>query len=92
MWCDINISLIHKDGWAGQWVEIKNVLGIKFIEKAIEVEMIRQAEVMRSGGEITMQTRRYDAMQNRTFLLWEKEEDLDYWFMQDPDIPIYHIH
>jgi aspartyl-tRNA(Asn)/glutamyl-tRNA(Gln) amidotransferase subunit B len=87
MRCDINISLKHQSGWEGERVEIKNVLGIKFIEKAIETEINRQALIMLEGGEVKMQTRRYDAISNTTELLREKEGDTDYRYMQDPDIP-----
>jgi len=38
MRCDINISVKSKDR-QGNRVEIKNVLGIKFVEKAIEHEI-----------------------------------------------------
>ena len=43
MRCDINISLIQKENpeVRGERIEIKNVLGIKFIEKAIEFELVR---------------------------------------------------
>jgi aspartyl-tRNA(Asn)/glutamyl-tRNA(Gln) amidotransferase subunit B len=38
MRCDINIS-VNTDERKGNRVEIKNVLGIKFVEKAIEHEI-----------------------------------------------------
>jgi len=40
MRCDVNISL-YKEGFIGNRVEIKNVLGIRFVEKAIEFEIKR---------------------------------------------------
>ena len=47
MRCDVNISLFKKDGeLQGKRVEVKNVMGIRFVEKAIEYEMRRHAEIL----------------------------------------------
>ena len=44
MRCDVNISVKNElDGTQGERVEIKNVMGIRFIEKAIEFELRRHA-------------------------------------------------
>jgi len=48
MRCDINISM-KNDQIQGERVEIKNVLGLKFVEKAIEFELARQAEALDQG-------------------------------------------
>ena len=86
MRCDVNISL-HKEGFTGQRVEIKNVLGIRFIEKAIEYEIQRQSEIYSQGGKVSMETRRYDALQDKTIFMRSKEIDLDYRFLHDCDLP-----
>ena len=86
MRCDVNISL-HKDDFTGSRVEIKNVLGIRFIEKAIEYEIQRQSEIYASGGRVPMETRRYDALQDKTIFMRSKEDDYDYRFLHDSDLP-----
>lgn len=93
MRCDLNISLKHKTDpkIAGNRVEIKNVQGVKFVERAIECEIIRQAELLDAGEHFSIQTRRYDVKLDQTILLREKEEDLDYRFMYDPDLPRYFV-
>ena len=92
MRCDINISLKQKnDGAQGERVELKNVLGIRFIEKAIEHEVRRHAKLLSSGRKINKETRRYDAVNDRTILLRSKEEDIDYRFLVDPDLPRFSI-
>ncbi|CAI2359841.1 unnamed protein product [Moneuplotes crassus] len=93
MRCDVNISLRHRfdSEKFGNRVELKNLQGIKFIEKAIESEIVRQATIIDSGGYVPLQTRRYDVDKNETILLREKEDDLDYRFMYDPDLPSYFI-
>ena len=34
-----------------------------------------------------METRRYDAVNDRTFSLRTKEDDIDYRFLSEPDVP-----
>jgi aspartyl-tRNA(Asn)/glutamyl-tRNA(Gln) amidotransferase subunit B len=63
------------------------VLGIRFIEKAIEHEVRRHANAMVEGRQIKMETRRYDAINDTTIFLRSKEDDIDYRFMVDPDLP-----
>ena len=45
MRCDINIS-VSNEAMQGNRVEVKNVMGIKFIEKVIEYEIKRQTELL----------------------------------------------
>merc|ERR1712032_1489256 len=48
MRCDVNVSLRDTVDPAvvGNRVEVKNVLGIRFVEKAIEYEIRRQAQLL----------------------------------------------
>jgi len=48
MRCDVNISL-HRGDVSGNRVEIKNVMGIRFVEKAIEYEIKRHANLLAKG-------------------------------------------
>ena len=92
MRCDVNISLFKKDGeLQGKRVEVKNVMGIRFVEKAIEYEMRRHAEILAQGKQLDTETRRYDAENDKTFSMRSKEEDIDYRFLVDPDLPIFKI-
>ena len=50
MRCDVNISLNRKEnGVQGERVEIKNVMGTRFIEKSIEYEIRRHADLLSNG-------------------------------------------
>lgn len=66
-------------------------MGIRFIEKAIEYEVRRHADLISRGIPILKETRRYDAANDTTILLRSKEEDIDYRFLVDPDIPMFRI-
>ena len=61
MRCDINISMIRKtDQTGGKRVEVKNVMGVRFVEKVIEHEMQRQSELIDQGLQVEHETRRFD--------------------------------
>jgi aspartyl-tRNA(Asn)/glutamyl-tRNA(Gln) amidotransferase subunit B len=66
-------------------------MGIRFVEKAIEFEMRRHAEALTLGDHIETETRRYDAEKNKTISMRSKEENIDYRFLVDPDLPIFRI-
>jgi len=90
MRCDVNISL-HRGDVSGNRVEIKNVMGIRFIEKAIEYEIKRHAALLARGEHITFETRRYDAANDKTISMRSKEDDTDYRFIRDADLPYFKI-
>jgi aspartyl-tRNA(Asn)/glutamyl-tRNA(Gln) amidotransferase subunit B len=78
---DANISI---DG--GQRVEVKNITGTAGIEKALSYEISRQKQLKKRGREVTQQTRNYDASQEITEMMREKEEEKDYGYIFDPDL------
>ena len=50
MRCDVNISLEDREsGEMSNRVEVKNVLGIRFVEKVIEYEIKRQSDLIDKG-------------------------------------------
>ncbi|CDW85381.1 aspartyl glutamyl-trna amidotransferase subunit b [Stylonychia lemnae] len=88
MRCDVNISVRDNErGIQGNRVEVKNVLGAKFVEKAIEYELMRHVEMIEKGQNIVKETRRYDSINDKTISMRSKEQDPDYRFFQDPDLP-----
>lgn len=90
MRCDVNIS-VKNNRVEGKKVEIKNVAGARFVEKAIEYEIIRQAKMIKEGEPILEETRRYDAASNTTKLMRSKDQVWDYRFLTDPDLPVFSI-
>ena len=85
--CDINISLRRPGEEAfGTRCEIKNVNSFRFVEKAIEVERLRQAEILESGGSVKQETRLYDAERNETRPMRSKEVAHDYRYFPEPDL------
>ena len=85
--CDANVS-IRPVGVSelGTRTEIKNLNSFRFVEKAIEVEIERQIDVLEDGGAVTQETRHYDAVRNETRAMRGKEEANDYRYFPDPDL------
>ena len=49
--------------------------------------MERQAKILRSGGVIRQETRRYDESKRVPFLCVSKEGAADYRYFPEPDLP-----
>lgn len=85
---DINVSLRPRGAEAlGTRVEIKNVNSFRFVEQAIEHEVVRQANILEDGGKIVQETRLYDSHRRVTRAMRSKEEAPDYRYFPDPDLP-----
>ena len=85
--CDANISLrpVGQKEF-GTKAELKNLNSFAFVQKGLEHEEIRQAEVLRAGGVIGQETRRYDEATKTTLLMRVKEGSDDYRYFPDPDL------
>ena len=87
MRCDVNISLRRPGATEmGTRTEIKNVNSFRFVEKAIQVERERQAELLESGASVVQETRLYDANRNETRAMRSKEDAHDYRYFPEPDL------
>ncbi len=86
---DVNISLRpfgQKD--FGVKVEVKNINSISNVQKAIEFEIQLQTKKIINNEAITMDTKRYDAENNRTITMRTKTVATDYKYFPEPNIPI----
>ncbi|MEL7451083.1 MAG: Asp-tRNA(Asn)/Glu-tRNA(Gln) amidotransferase subunit GatB [Pseudomonadota bacterium] len=85
--CDANVS-IRPVGQAefGTRTELKNLNSFRFIEKAIELEVERQIDLLESGEKVVQETRLYDEGRDETRPMRSKEEANDYRYFPDPDL------
>ncbi len=85
--CDVNISLrpIGSEKF-GTKVEIKNLNSIANIEKAIEMEIIRQTELLLAGIPVDQETRRFDEARQETVLMRKKNDAADYKYFTEANI------
>ena len=85
--CDANVSIRKKGAKElGTRTELKNINSFKFLEKAINLEVERQQDVLEDGEKVVQETRLYDDMKNETRSMRSKEEANDYRYFPDPDL------
>ncbi|MBQ8179564.1 MAG: Asp-tRNA(Asn)/Glu-tRNA(Gln) amidotransferase subunit GatB [Candidatus Methanomethylophilaceae archaeon] len=83
--CDCNISV------GKERCEVKNVTGLKNVERALTFEMVRQTKILKAGGKIERETRRFDEERGVTISVRKKEFEADYGYIDEPDLGVYHI-
>ncbi len=85
--CDANVSVrpVGQEEY-GTRAELKNINSFRFVEKAIDIEVERQIDVIEAGGKIVQETRLYDSDKNETRSMRSKEEANDYRYFPDPDL------
>lgn len=81
MRCDANISLR-----GGGRVEVKNISSFKEVERALNFEIGRQAELLKRGLAVERETRHWDEARRITIALRVKEEEQDYRYFPEPDL------
>ncbi|HCU42519.1 Asp-tRNA(Asn)/Glu-tRNA(Gln) amidotransferase subunit GatB [Leuconostoc falkenbergense] len=87
MRADVNISIRpYGSDTFGTKVEMKNINSFNYVRNALIFEEKRQAEVLRAGGEIRQETRRYDEPTKSTILMRVKEGADDYRYFPEPDL------
>ena len=86
--CDVNISIAPKGSTElGTRTELKNINSLKAIERAIQVEIERQEELLENGERVIQETRRFNEQLGETTAMRSKEDAHDYRYFPDPDIP-----
>jgi aspartyl-tRNA(Asn)/glutamyl-tRNA(Gln) amidotransferase subunit B len=85
--CDANVSIRPAGSKEfGTRAEVKNVNSFKFVQKALEYEIKRQAQILDDGGTVVQETRLFDSTKGVTFSMRSKEEAHDYRYFPEPDL------
>jgi aspartyl-tRNA(Asn)/glutamyl-tRNA(Gln) amidotransferase subunit B len=82
---DANISV------GEERVEVKNIQGMRNIERALRFEASRQTKLLEAGVKIVRETRRYDEERKVTHAAREKEQEEDYGYIGEPDLGTFTI-
>jgi len=83
---DANISIK-----GGERVEIKNVTGLRNLERALEFEHRRQEKLSKARMGVKRETRSFDEEKGVTVASREKEEEQDYGYIFEPDLPVFDL-
>ncbi|MFV0337150.1 MAG: Asp-tRNA(Asn)/Glu-tRNA(Gln) amidotransferase subunit GatB [Chthoniobacterales bacterium] len=85
--CDVNVS-VRPEGTDefGTKIEIKNLNSISGVRRALLFEIPRQIEILKNGGTLQQETRRWDDIAGETILMRIKESAHDYRYFPDPDL------
>ncbi len=85
--CDANIS-IRPTGSSelGKKVEIKNMNSLNNVKKAINHEIRRQKEIVKSGNNVLSETRSFNPQTGNSSGMREKETLTDYRYFPEPDL------
>ena len=84
---DVNVSVRSagsKD--LGAKVEIKNMNSFSGVRRALEYEIPRQIQTLKSGGKLAQETRRWDDLSGTTETMRTKEHAHDYRYFPEPDL------
>ena len=85
--CDVNVSVRPKgQKELGAKIEIKNMNTFSGARRALEYEIPRQIEVLKKGGKLRQETRRWDEPAGITEEMRSKEEAHDYRYLPEPDL------
>ena len=85
--CDVNVSVRPKGATElGAKIEIKNMNSFSGVRRALEYEIPRQIEVVKSGGKLIQSTRRWDDEAGMTEEMRTKEHAHDYRYFPEPDL------
>jgi aspartyl-tRNA(Asn)/glutamyl-tRNA(Gln) amidotransferase subunit B len=80
--CDVNVSV-----GGGKKVEIKNINSFKEVEKSIYYEITRQKTLIMHEIDVKPETRHWDDKRKVTVAARSKEEEEEYRYFPEPDIP-----
>jgi aspartyl-tRNA(Asn)/glutamyl-tRNA(Gln) amidotransferase subunit B len=96
---DANISLVPADEVAedggiddealaaANRTEVKNISSHKGAEKALAYEVTRQKNAVERGREVEQETRHWDESRGITVSMRSKEEEKDYRYFREADLP-----
>jgi len=79
---DVNVSVP-----GGERVEVKNIGSIKGVEEALKYEIARQEALISQDLPVKRETRHWDDVRKVTLPSRYKEEETDYRYFPDPDLP-----
>ena len=85
--CDANVSVRKPGAPLGTRREIKNLNSFKFMQQAMDYEILWQIEQLEDGRPIEQATVLFNPDTGETRAMRSKEDAADYRYFPDPDLP-----
>ncbi|MFB0509629.1 MAG: Asp-tRNA(Asn)/Glu-tRNA(Gln) amidotransferase subunit GatB, partial [bacterium] len=85
--CEPNISVHPEGAKFGTRTELKNLNSLRNVRDALEYEIKRQSEILKSGEKVIQETLYWDEAKMVTGSMRGKEESEDYRYFPEPDLP-----
>lgn len=85
--CDANVSVRRPGAPPGERVEVKNLNSLRSIRRALRHEVARQRSELEAGRPVVRETRAWDERAGRTLTTRSKEDEPDYRYFPEPDLP-----
>ena len=85
--CDVNVSVRRPGEDLRVRVELKNLNSFRHVVLAIEHEVARQIRAYEGGEPVVQETRLFDAASGATRTMRRKEDEDDYRYFPEPDLP-----
>lgn len=83
----VDVMLLQDPNVPVEKVSFKNVTSYEVLENCIIAEVKRQAEILKSGGKVEEEVRRFNALTNQTMALRKNDKSIDFRYLADTDIP-----
>ncbi|XP_071489658.1 glutamyl-tRNA(Gln) amidotransferase subunit B, mitochondrial-like [Diadema antillarum] len=84
---DANVSVSRPGQNPGVRSEVKNINSVRFVKQAVDFEIKRHIDLLERGEKIQYETRSFDNMLGITVPMRDKEGQIDYRFMAEPNLP-----
>ncbi len=85
--CDANVSVRRRGAEKfGTKTEVKNLNSFRYLQRALDYEILRQAQLLESGGEVVQETRLWNLEEQKTVGMRSKEYAHDYRYFPEPDL------
>jgi aspartyl-tRNA(Asn)/glutamyl-tRNA(Gln) amidotransferase subunit B len=86
--CDANVSIRPRgETRLGTRTELKNINSFRFVQRAIDAEILRQSILLDRGQSVIQETRAFDPDTGLTRTLRSKANAHDYRYFPEPDLP-----